>query len=61
MYHVDFVRFCVRDDLETWVTLDKYIKLMDPCMMIIRNKVTTKKGKNPRKTRVGVLAGIFYV
>lgn len=28
MYHVDFVRFCFRDDLETWVTLDKHIKLM---------------------------------
>lgn len=23
MYHVDFVKFCFRDDLETWVTLDK--------------------------------------
>lgn len=34
---------------------------MDPCLMIIRNKVTTKKGKNPRKTHVGVLAGTFYV
>lgn len=49
MYHVDFVRFCFRDDLETWVTLDKHIKLM-----------SQKKRKKPKKN-TGVWAGIFYV